>query len=134
MRRETDFSDLDPDTPLRLRKAAELAFPDGSMTESGLQTEFHKGRLVCERIAGKLYTTLGDVYRMRTLCRENRREPGSTSEKQDPAERPSGSSSTDQTSAALDAAKRIAEELKRPSSNTSPKSTGRSGGEVIPLK
>jgi hypothetical protein len=57
------------DTPLRLGVAAALAFPDGSMTASGLRRERARGRLVVERIAGKDYTTLANIERMRELCR-----------------------------------------------------------------
>src|SRR5436190_16381318 len=58
-----------PDTPLRLGVAAALAFPDGSMTASGLRREAARGRLLIERIAGKDYTTLASIERMRELCR-----------------------------------------------------------------
>ena len=61
--------EIRPDTPLRLRIAAALAFPDGSMTASGLRRESARGRLVVERIAGKDYTTLANIERMRELCR-----------------------------------------------------------------
>ena len=44
---------IDPDTPLRLGIAAAVAFPDGSMTASGLRREGARGRLILERIAGK---------------------------------------------------------------------------------
>jgi hypothetical protein len=47
------------DAPLRLNIAAALAYPDGSMTVSGLRREAARGRLVVERTAGKDYTTLG---------------------------------------------------------------------------
>jgi hypothetical protein len=57
------------DTPLRLNVAAALAYPDGSMTTSGLRREAARGRLVIERTAGKDYTTLGAVRQMRDLCR-----------------------------------------------------------------
>src|SRR5215831_15675414 len=50
---------ISEDTPLRLNVAAALAYPDGSMTASGLRREAAKGRLVIERTAGKDYTTLG---------------------------------------------------------------------------
>ena len=50
--------DIGHDQPLRLAVAAALAFPDGSMTASGLRRESTRGRLVIERIAGKDYTTL----------------------------------------------------------------------------
>jgi hypothetical protein len=37
---------VDPDTPLRLNVAAVLAFPDGTMTASGLRREAARGRLM----------------------------------------------------------------------------------------
>jgi hypothetical protein len=51
-------SNIDEDMPLRLAVAAAIAFPDGSMTASGLRRKMCRGRLVIERIAGKDYTTL----------------------------------------------------------------------------
>src|SRR5215510_5472531 len=56
-------------TPLRLAVAAAFAYPDGSMKASGLRREAAKGRLVIERTAGKDYTTLNAIQRMRELCR-----------------------------------------------------------------
>src|SRR5690242_19871347 len=53
-----------PDAPLRLEIAAKIAFPDGSMTASGLRREADRGHLVIERIAGKDYTTLVNIERM----------------------------------------------------------------------
>src|SRR5947209_13284627 len=64
-----DSSQFNPDAPLRLSIAAKLAFPDGSMTVSGLRREAARGRLRLERIAGKDFTTLADIKRMRELCR-----------------------------------------------------------------
>ena len=61
--------EVDDDTPLRLAVAAAIAFPDGSMTASGLRRECARGRLIIERIAGKDYTTLRNIGRMRELCR-----------------------------------------------------------------
>src|ERR1700691_4031515 len=69
-------SRVDPETPLRLSVAAALVFPDGSMTASGLRREAARGRLVIERIAGKFYTTLGNIQRMRELCRVEAKVPG----------------------------------------------------------
>src|ERR1700686_136102 len=63
------------DTPIRLGVAAALAFPDGSMTTSGLRREGGRGRLVIERIAGKDYTTLANIDRMRELCRVEAKVP-----------------------------------------------------------
>ena len=61
---------IGPNTPLRLKTAAQLAFPDGSMTASGLRREGARNRLAIERIAGKQYTTLSAITEMRQLCRE----------------------------------------------------------------
>jgi hypothetical protein len=58
-----------PDAPLRLSIAAKLAFPDGSMTASGLRREAARGRLQIERIANKDFVTLAEIKRMRELCR-----------------------------------------------------------------
>ena len=69
--------------PLRLRVAAKIAFPDGSMSASGLRNEAKRGRLMVERIAGRDYTTLENIDRMRELCRVPARAPDSTSERPD---------------------------------------------------
>lgn len=55
-------------TPLRLDRAAELAFPGGGMTASGLRKERDRGRLVTEMIAGKEYVTLAAIAEMRAKC------------------------------------------------------------------
>ena len=58
------------DTPLRLKVAAKIAFPDGSMTDSGLRSEIAKGRLAVERIAGRQYVTLNAIkFFLRTEVR-----------------------------------------------------------------
>jgi transcriptional regulator with XRE-family HTH domain len=62
---------ITPDTPLCLNVAAALAYPDGSMTASGLRKEAQRGHLIIERTAGKYYTTLAAITRMRELCRQN---------------------------------------------------------------
>src|SRR5262245_11652353 len=86
-----DKSVIGPDTPLRLETAAALAYPDGSMTASGLRKEAGRGRLVIERTAGKDYTTLAAIAEMRMLCRQNTRDracgsvkPGAISEAEPP--------------------------------------------------
>ena len=61
--------DIGEDQPLRLAVAAALAFPDGSMTASGLRREAARGRLAIERIAGKDFTTLRAINQMREQCR-----------------------------------------------------------------
>src|SRR5579864_1166189 len=76
------------DTPLRLNIAAALAYPDGSMTPSGLRREAARGRLVIERTAGKDYTTLGAIEHMRGLCRLGEKEQGCGSERHAATEKP----------------------------------------------
>src|SRR5580698_4335661 len=102
---------INPDTPLRLRVAAALAFPDESMTASGLRREAARGRLVVERIAGKDYTTLANIERMRELCRVEAKVPdcGSESAGEGP---PNGSSSTMVKKFAQARAKAISARLK----------------------
>src|SRR5262244_3943714 len=70
------------DAPIRLSIAARLAFPDGSMTVSGLRREAARGRLVVERIAGKDYTTLANIKLMRELCRVEAKVPACGSVRQ----------------------------------------------------
>jgi hypothetical protein len=118
--------------PLRLDVAARLAFPDGAMTASGLRKERDRGRLVTELIAGKEFTTLADIQRMRELCRSEAKAPasGQRSDARTRAGRagnPAGSSSTDELNAALVSALRTAESLPKkrstPSPPTSPRNT-----------
>ncbi|WP_245447432.1 excisionase [Methylobacterium sp. 17Sr1-1] len=72
-------SQISDDTPLRLADAARLAFPAGGMTAASLRREAAKGRLTIERIAGKDFTTLAAIERMRELCRVPPKAPASTS-------------------------------------------------------
>ena len=93
------MTDIDDDVPMRLSEAARRAFPDGSMSASGLRREGAKGRLVLERIANKDYTTLEAIRTMRELCRVPIKEPDFISEKLDIATessspKPYGSSKT----------------------------------------
>jgi len=78
----SDVASLDrigAETPLRLALAAALAYPDRSMTVSGLRREGARGRLEIERVAGKDYTTLAAIERMRSLCRVQPKESDSGS-------------------------------------------------------
>lgn len=63
-----DLSTIGPHTPLRLKVAVALAFPDGGMTTSGLRVEHSKGRLKFERIANKDFVTLHSIEEMRRQC------------------------------------------------------------------
>jgi hypothetical protein len=104
------------DTPLRLALAAAVAFPDQSMTASGLRREAARGRLVIERIAGKDYVTLASIEGMRELCRVEAKAPDSGSGI-GAAEQPSGSSSITAASSAQARAKMISARLKTRSPN-----------------
>ena len=71
------LEDISDNTPLRLAVAAEIAFPDGSISASSLRKERDAGRLIVERIAGKEYTTLANIQEMRRLCRAQSPDLGS---------------------------------------------------------
>jgi hypothetical protein len=93
------LQNISPDAPVRLSIAAKLAFPDGSMTASGLRREAVRGRLHIERVAGKDYTTLEAIKRMRELCRVQAKESDFTNASRDTEtekswHKPSGSSRT----------------------------------------
>ena len=79
LRGHTTPGQISDDTPLRLEAAAAIAFPDGGMTANGLRRESKRGRLVIERVAGKDYTTIGHIARMRELCHVNRNRHDSDS-------------------------------------------------------
>jgi hypothetical protein len=97
-----------PDTPLRLDVAAALAYPDGSMTASGLRREHKRGRLIIERTAGKDYTTLANIERMRALChvnqarRDSGKDPNEGTKTVDSLTLPPGLSSTAVANSALE--------------------------------
>jgi hypothetical protein len=113
-------------TPLRLADAVAIAFPRGGMKVSGLRREIKRGRLACEKIAGKQFVTLRDIKQMRDQCRVEQKAPASTSVSAGDANL-CGLSSTAKTRSALAAAQMIAEELKRPSPPTSRRSTSPTG-------
>jgi hypothetical protein len=121
---------IGPDAPLRLYVAARIAYPDGSMTASGLRREIRSGRLECERTAGKQYVTLAGIERMREKCRVEPKAPASISDGV-VAARPSGLSLMEKSKSALVAAQIVAEGLKKPLPNTSQGSTSPTGKIVI---
>src|SRR6185437_2649593 len=57
--------------------AIHRAVGDG-MTVAGLRRERDRDRLVIEKIAGKEFTTLAHIERMRELCRDEARAQGSS--------------------------------------------------------
>lgn len=64
-----DATAIDRNAPLRLARAAEIAFPDGGMTASGLRREAERGNLQITRVAGKDFTTLRAIARPLRLPR-----------------------------------------------------------------
>lgn len=130
---EINLSSIGRDTPLRLKTAADLFYPDGSMTVSGLRGEIRRGRLDSELVANKVYVTQAGIERMREKCREDRRARDSISENAEDVNQ-YGSSLTDRTRLALAAAQTIGAELRKPSLPLSGKSTGPIGETVIPLR
>ena len=61
----TSSENAGPYTPLRLSVAAAIAFPDRSISESSLRREAKRARLTVEIFAGKVFTTLNEIERMR---------------------------------------------------------------------
>ena len=125
-RRPASLDDIEPDTPIRLAVAARLAFPDGTMTASGLRREAQRGRLVIERIAGKDYTTLTHINRMRELCRlthDRTSISDASALTQRVATRRSGLSKTEATSEARAALRTMLKVPSEPSPGISPAST-----------
>lgn len=124
---------IGPDDPIRLKTAAEIAFPDGSIKVSSLRSEIRRGNLKSELIAGKQYTTLNAIAEMREKCRESRKArvyiSGPVKDESQP-----GSSSMERLKRARDAASTISQKLKKPLSDISSKSTALTGGKVILLK
>jgi hypothetical protein len=136
-------SNIALNTPLRLEIAAALAYPDGSMTASGLRREAGRGRLAIERVAGKDYTTLQAIEKMRELCRQQPKvrdcgsaSPGGTRPDESRIA-PSGSSSTEGIKRARSAAEMIVSGLKenlRPTSTASTAPQQRKRAPVIPIR
>jgi hypothetical protein len=129
LRSSFDPSAIGPDTPLRLETAVKIAFPDGGMTVSGLRRERDRGNLSVERVAGKEFTTLGNIEEMRKKCRVKPKEPGSGSNPKNEIEMGDssigrhGSSVMEPTKSALAALKMTARALSESSPNTSPANT-----------
>ena len=140
-KRTLDPKLIGPNTPLRLSVAAEIAYPDGSMTASGLRREAKKKRLVIERTAGKDYTTLAAIDKMREQCRAQPKEPDCGSNRRltpktvkSAGTRP-GSSATERVKSARAALEMTAKGLNARSPSISPASIGQiESADVIPLK
>lgn len=102
-----------PDTPIRLADIVPIAFPCGGMTLSGLRREKSRGRLTVMRIAGKDFTTLGYVEEMKRKCLVAANQPAYGSARPAKTAPPFGSSSTEESNIALDAANLIVKRLRQ---------------------
>jgi len=124
-----------PTTPLRLEVAAQLAFPDGSITASALRRMVATRKLDAELIAGKYYVTLVAIGEMRERCRVHAKAPDFGSAPVETTERRCGSSSTQERSFALAAAKATLQARSKPLQITSPKNTTqrKPSAKVIPI-
>lgn len=125
------------DTPMPLAEAVRRLFPFGGATVSTLRTEARKGRLAIERIAGKDFVTRKAVEEMRARCRdpENRRASNAGPNGSRTAHSaPSGSSETDSGISAQDALRERLSAPAKPSRGTSPKATGPTRRNIVPLR
>lgn len=135
-RAQLQRDDVTDSMPLRLDIAARLAFPDGSIGLSSLRREAAKGNLEVWRIAGKDMTTLAAIREMMDKCLVKRSPPASGSDRPQRTEKPSGSSSTEESRLAQAALNMTLRGLKESLKNTSPPSASlrKSKAPVIPLK
>lgn len=122
---------INRDTPLRLERAAAIAFPGGGMSASSLRKERDRGRLATEHIAGKEFVTLAAIDEMRRLCRREARGPNSGSVLHGETKNQSGSSETDRGELALAAAHMTLSALKHGSPLTSSPSINRRESAVV---
>ena len=103
--------EIQQNEPLRLAEAAKIAFPRGGMTVSGLRREIARGRLAVEVIAGKQFTTLADIEKMRQTCRVQAKasdsilEPNGATPPENYTTPPLGQSATEAGKSARDALK-----------------------------
>jgi hypothetical protein len=120
-----DKSQIDLRAPLRLSRAAEIAFPGGGMTASGLRREAAKGRLAIERIAGKDFTTLAAIEDMRAKCVQPQHpyQPDSGSDPSIEPAKPFGLSKMADSELAQVALNQTLKELNERSRGTSPPNT-----------
>jgi hypothetical protein len=129
-----DLSPLSTDAPLSLDEAAALLLR-GLVKGSTLRAAAERGDLTVERLGRRIITTPAAVQQWRELCRDRERERASISGRPgEPAQQPNGSSETEQSRLALDAAKATARALKGGSRNISPTNTGHPAASVHYLK
>jgi hypothetical protein len=137
---------VDQNKPMPLEMAARVAFPDGSMTVSGLRNEIRKGNLEASKVAGRIWTTVNNIERLMQRCSiteaagDAARDRNSIcANRNDPAASSDGSSSTappadNESSEALAHLNQIAQRLRKPSRPTLPQSMSPTLGKVVPIK
>ena len=130
-------------TPPRLfalQDAAQLLSPDGRLTARSLRTMARRGQLQLVRVAGKDFVTeaaLNDMVASATIpvrpsCPDVASLPDCTcAAVEKTTEAASGSFSMDRKRLALAQARMTAQELKKPSKNTSQKTTDH---RVVPIR
>ena len=123
---------FDKEMPIRLDRAARIAFPDGSIRAYGLRKESEAGRLETFVVAGKHFTTLAAIERMKELCRVQPKALTSTglTKKEKVTEAYAAAkaitSSTAETDYSLASAVAFATKLKNSAPTTARRSTRRS--------
>ena len=75
-------SNIEKHLPIRLETAANIAFPDGSVTVGALRKLIKNGRLLAWEIGGKHFTSLNEIERMVEKCRVTPHNPDSGTKSQ----------------------------------------------------
>lgn len=117
--KEVDRSRITDTTPVRLALAAELAFPDGSVTYETLRQEVAAGRLTGWKIGNKPLTSQAEINLWLKRCRVNNAPRGVTGVA-DPSDLPSDE---EHTSVALQALLAQVERVTGPSRRKAKTST-----------
>lgn len=102
-------SDWRDDEPMMLAEAIELLWPDGPLTIASLRTEIRKGRLPASRVAGRLFVTQADLWRLfrpEAICPKDPPQTGKSDETRRLAAR-SEAAPTPQTASARRAIARL---------------------------
>src|SRR5258708_5573915 len=127
---------MTPTTPLTLDVAAQLAFPDGSITGPALRGLTATGRGEAKLFSNQYCVTLNEKGERRDGGRAHEKAPASGSGPVETTERRCGLSSTEERNLALAAARATLREPNNPSPITSPKNTTRRkpSAKVIPIQ
>lgn len=122
-------AEIDDDTPITLKEACAMFFRD-TLTPDSLRAERARGNLPIMRIGKRDYVTPAGIRgMMKKKCHSGESLPDSTST----PTASFGSSETERTQSAQDAARVSAERLKKHSKNTSRPSSNQPPAKVLPL-